>query len=98
MPTEKPLGEIVRAIPALMNLMSYIESRAASIYVRDYIDGQVGKFALADLPAERALHWGFAFLQTCTIPVTVAGDSNKPPIAETVCDDPKCLYQGGDGL
>lgn len=70
MPMEKPLGEIVRAMPALVNLMDYIQSRAASIYVRDYVNGELGRYALADLPAERALHWGFEFLKNCTIPVT----------------------------
>lgn len=70
MSTEKPLGEIVRAVPALINLMNYIETRAASIYVRDYINGELGRYALSDLPAERALHWAFDFLRNCTIPIT----------------------------
>lgn len=98
MPTEKPLGEIVRAMPALMNLMNYIESRAASIYVRDCIDGQFGKFALADMPAERALHWAFDFLRNCTIPIMLAGHSNSHPITETTCDDPDCWCSGRNNL
>ena len=93
---EKPLGEIVRAVPALVNLMSYIESRAASIYVRDYVNGELARYALADLPAERALHWAFEFLKNCTIPITVAGHSGSHPITETTCDDPQCWCRGGD--
>lgn len=94
MSKEKPLGEIVRAMPALMNLMTYIESRAASIYVRDYVNGELGRHPLADLPAEQALHWAFEFLRNCSIPITVADH----PITETTCDDLKCWCSGGEAI
>lgn len=65
----KSLGEAVREITALVNLMEYIEQRSASIYVRDFVNGELGTYALSDLPAPRALHWAFHFLKNCTIPV-----------------------------
>lgn len=93
---ERPLGEIVRAVPALINLMNYIETRAASIYVRDYVNGELGRHALADLPAERALHWGFEFLKHCTIPIPIASQSGSHPMTEGACGDPECWCNGGN--
>ena len=73
MSIDKPLGEVVRGVPALLHLMSYLERYAGSIYVRDTIAGQVGNYALSDLPAPRAIHWVFDFLRRSTLPIGVYG-------------------------
>lgn len=93
--TDKSLGKVVRGIPALVNLMEYIEQRSASIYVRDYLDGKLGTHALSDLPASRALHWAFEFLRNCTIPVPVSRvpDTEEFDIGKDEAEE----GQGGSG-
>lgn len=47
----------------LIQLLDYIENSAPSIYVRDYINGEIGNHALADLPGQQAIHWAFEFIR-----------------------------------
>lgn len=75
MPNHKSLGEVVRGTAALVRWMEYIERNAASIYVRDYVDGKVGTYPLSDLPARQALHWAFEALRSCTIPIDQREDA-----------------------
>lgn len=82
---DKSLGKVVREIPALVALMNYIEQDAASIYVRDSVDGQLGNYALSDLPAPQALHWAFQVLRNCSIP----DDSELPAPEKPDWDDPE---------
>lgn len=81
---EKSLGEVVRGIPALVNLLDYIEGRAASIFVRERIDGQIGNHALADLPAPLAIHYAFEFIRHCSIPIRTGGN---PGLTLAVLED-----------
>lgn len=71
---EKSLGEVVRGIPALVNLLDYIEGRAASIFVRERINGEIGNHSLADLPAPLAIHYAFEFIRNCSIPIRTGGN------------------------
>lgn len=73
----KSLGDVVCELTALVRLMDYIEQRSASIYVRDFVHGKLGNYALADLPAPLALKWAFSLLKTCSIPISHRKTRNK---------------------
>lgn len=49
-------------------LLDYIEAHCATIYVRDFLNGQVGSYSLAQLPAARALHHAFRWVRGGVIP------------------------------
>lgn len=92
---DKSLGEVVRGIPALVHLMDYIEKRAACIYIRDYVNGELRNYPLSDLPAPLAIHWAFEFLRNCTIPVPVSPvpDTEDSDIGKEIAEE----AQGGSG-
>ena len=87
MSIDKPLGEVVRGVPALLHVMNYLEQYAASIFVRDIIEGEVGNYALADLPAPRALHWAFEFIRRSTLPIETAQQEFDPSEEEDEQED-----------
>ena len=77
------------------DLLSFIERYCATIYVRDFVNGEVGTYALAQLPAARALHHAFRWIREGIVPVRVitrqesietmateSGDPEPPPEAE----------------
>lgn len=76
---EVSLGETVRQIPALVHLLDYIEANAASIFIRDQVNGRIGNYALIDLPAARALKWAFHLVRNSTIPISTG---NEPDFQE----------------
>lgn len=79
---EVSLGAAVREIPALIHLLAYIEQNAPSIFVCERIDGEIGKHALADLPAPLALHYAFEFIRNCTIPIHSVMRTEPDPFEE----------------
>ena len=55
-------------------LMAYIERYCADIYVRDFVNGDVGSYSLVELPVSRALHHAFRWLRNAQIPTRLISD------------------------
>lgn len=53
------------------DLLAYIERYSATIYVRDFLDGEVGSYPLALLPAPRALTHAFRWIRQGVVPARI---------------------------
>ena len=48
-----------------------IEKNAANIYVREKVDGKIGRYSLAELPGDLAIKHAFRFIRENRQPVRV---------------------------